>query len=299
MASVFNRIIDKKLGNPPQWMKSNVHYECIMGSVAYGVSSDTSDMDIYGFCIPNKDMIFPHLKGEIPGFGNQTNRFEVWQEHHIKDTDKSKEYDISIYSIVKYFQLCMENNPNMIDSLFVPNECILHQTRVASYVRENRHKFLHKGCFHKFKGYSFSQLHKAEIKNPKEGSKRHQSIEKHGYDVKFAYHVVRLIDECDQILNTGDLDLRRSREHLKAIRRGDVSFEDIKSYFSEKEKYLEKSYNESKLPYSPNEQEIKTILLNCLEDHYGSLSDAVVIHGKAESALKQIEDIIHKFNGSI
>ena len=75
-------------------MIDNVHYLTMMGSVAYGVSSDTSDTDVYGFCIPKKDMIFPHLKGEIPGFGTQVKRFEQWQEHHIIDKEADKEYDV-------------------------------------------------------------------------------------------------------------------------------------------------------------------------------------------------------------
>jgi predicted nucleotidyltransferase len=54
-----------------------------MGSQAYGVNTDTSDLDIYGVCIPPKEMIFPHLAGEIPGFGQQIQRFEMWQEHKV------------------------------------------------------------------------------------------------------------------------------------------------------------------------------------------------------------------------
>jgi predicted nucleotidyltransferase len=251
-------------------------------------------MDIYGFCIPPKEYIFPHLSGYINGFGRKPPNFEVWTEHHIKDKDKNKEYDFSIYGIVKFFQLCMDNNPNMIDSLFVPQNCVLHQTRVATMVRDNRKMFLHKGCYHKFRGYSFAQLHKAEIKNPKEGSKRYEDIKNHGYDSKFLYHVVRLLDECEQILTLGDLDLQKSKEYLKAIRRGEVSEEDVKSYFNEKEKYLNKCYEESKIPYSPDEDKIKTLLLNCLEDHYGSLEKAYFDPGKAEKALMEIKQIIER-----
>lgn len=40
-----------------------------MGSIAYGVFADQSDRDIYGFCILPKEDVFPHLAGEIPGFG--------------------------------------------------------------------------------------------------------------------------------------------------------------------------------------------------------------------------------------
>ena len=157
----------KGLIHCPPWLPNNCVYLVQMGSVAYGVSGDTSDIDVYGYAIPKKEDIFPHLKGEIIGFGKQKENFGQWQEHHIKDTGARKEYDFSVYSIIKYFQLVMENNPNMVNSLFVPQRCILHNTPIGEMVREKRNLFLHKGCFHKFKGYAFSQVSKMKSKKHK------------------------------------------------------------------------------------------------------------------------------------
>ena len=50
---------------PPHFLPSNVMYETIMGSIAYGVSSEQSDRDIYGFCIPRKEEVFSLPDGEI------------------------------------------------------------------------------------------------------------------------------------------------------------------------------------------------------------------------------------------
>jgi len=263
-----------------------------MGSIAYGVSSDSSDSDVYGFTIPRKDQIFPHLSGEIPGFGKQINRFSQWSEHHIIDRDTQKEYDFTVYSIITYFQLLMDNNPNMVDSLFTPDNCVIHSTQIGNLVRDNRKIFLHKGCWPKFKGYSYSQLHKMSIKNPEPGSKRYADIMKNGYDTKFAYHVCRLLDEVKQILTLHDLDLQRSREQMKAIRRGEWTEPDIRDYFSREEKNLEKIYAESTLPWGPDEDKIKQLLLDCLEIQYGSLDKCVVVGNNYEVALRKIEDII-------
>jgi len=161
---LLNKLKNKSLIHPPHWLPDNCVYLVQMGSVAYGVSNDSSDMDIYGYCIPPKEMVFPHLSGEIFGFGKQKKRFEQWQEHHINDPESRKEYDFSVYNIVKYFGLVMENNPNMVDSLFVPQRCIVHSTQIGEMVREKRKLFLHKGCFQKFKGYAFQSLHKAKTK---------------------------------------------------------------------------------------------------------------------------------------
>lgn len=73
------------LPNPPDFLVDAVQYEVIMGSVAYGVSNDSSDMDIYAFAIPPREMMFPHLRGEIPGFDQCSVQFEQYQQHHIQD----------------------------------------------------------------------------------------------------------------------------------------------------------------------------------------------------------------------
>lgn len=292
MSSIVQRVETLKLGHPPAFLANNLHYETMMGSVAYGVSSDTSDVDVYGFCVPPKTLVFPHLAGEIYGFGRQKKRFDQWQQHHIEDREKNKSYDISIYSIVKYFSLCMENNPNMIDSLFTPECCVLHITEVGQMVRDNRRIFLHKGAWHKFRGYAYSQLHKANIKNPE--GKRKETVDEFGYDPKYVYHLVRLLDEIEQILQFGDINLLRAKEQLKAIRRGDSSLTDARQWFTEKEADLDRLYQESTLSDKPDEDRIKELLINCLEHHYGNLSDAVVVEGRYIGALKRIRGLLEE-----
>jgi len=294
MSSIVQRVTSRGLAQVPKAVESATQYEVVVGSVMYGVSDDLSDMDVSGFCIPSKDVIFPHLRGEIIGFGLQKKRFEQYQKHHIEDSEAGKIYDLTIYNIVKYFQLCMQNNPNMLDSLFAPDACILKITRVGNMVRDARKDFLHKGCWHRFKGYAYSQLHKARGKNPEKGSKREKIREKYGWDVKFGHHVVRLLLEVEQILSEGNMDLMRHREHLKAIRRGEISQDDVEKWAAEKEHALERLYEESKIPYSPNEQKIKNLLLHCLEEHYGNLSEEVVNPDAAVQALRDINQIVRK-----
>jgi uncharacterized protein len=289
----------RDLLHPPEFLLTNTMYLTMMGSVAYGVSGDTSDLDAYGFVIPPKTMVFPHLAGEIAGFGTPAPRFEQFQQHHIHDAaalaGKGRTYDLSIYSIVKYFQLCMENNPNMIDSLFTPQFCVLHITQVGSLVRENRNLFLHKGAWPKFKNYAYSQLHKMTTKQPV--GKRRETIEQYGMDVKFAYHTVRLLGEVEQILTEGTIDLQRNREQLKSIRRGEWTEEEVRQWASDKERQLEEAYHRSDLPPGPDEGRIKALLVQCLEMHYGNLGDAVTIPNAAEQTLAEIRRLLSRYDG--
>lgn len=293
---ILNNLYKQNLIHPPKWLISNTSYLTVMGSQAYGVSTDDSDLDIYGFCIPPKDVVFPHLAGIIQGFGNQGERFEQWSQHHIQDPNKKVEYDFAVYSIVKFFQLCMENNPNMVNALFVPRNCIMHSTPVSEHVRENRKLFLHKGSWHKFKGYAYSMMHKIRNKVNASNPRRAASIQEHGFDLKFAYHCVRLLNEVEQILVEGDLDLQRNREQLKEIRRGEWTLEQVEDYFQNKEKILENTYAASTLPYGPDEAVIKKILLECMELHYGDLSGAIRRDVNVDALVRDMRAVLDRYD---
>lgn len=280
--------------NIPKWLPDNCHYLTIMGSMAYGVAVDDSDLDIYGFALPPLGLIFPHTEGYIPGFGPKPPTFEQWQQHHlVANLDGFlKNYDFSIYSIVKFFQLCAENNPNMIDALFTPRNCVIHATEIGNAVRDNRRFFLHSGAVHKFKGYAYAQLHKIKTKTNPENPKRKAYVDEHGYDLKFAYHIVRLVNECQQILETGDLDLQRDNEILKSVRRGEWTLERLEEWFAAAEKRLDALVVDSKLPKVPDWQFLQRLLLECIESHYGTVSHAVTVEA---DLLKDIKSIVQRY----
>ena len=266
--SYVRRVHKRQLATMPPYVHGGLQLEVIMGSFAYGVSSETSDLDVYGFCIPPKAVVFPHTTGKFIFNYDKTvpGNFEQWQLHHVEDKEKKKDYDFTIFNIAKYFRLCADGNPNMIDSLFVPLRCVTHQTSIGTLVRERRFDFLSKKCWHTFKGYAFSQMHKMDIKNPE--GKRKEMVDKYGYDVKYAYHLVRLLNEIEQILLEGDLDLERNREQLKAIRRGEWKVEEVKEYFNDKEKSLEGLYLKSDLPHKAQYDKIRELLFECLSMYF-------------------------------
>lgn len=115
------------------------------------------------------------------------------------------------------------------------------------------------------------------------------------YDLKAAYHIVRLANECEQILIEGDLNLENSKDQLKAVRRGEMSLEELESWFKRKEEILDQLYVDSKLQYSPDYEKLKSVLFACLEEHYGSLNNVVgnTEVAKAISKLQQISKIVN------
>lgn len=300
MSSVVRDLARRQLLGPaPGFVAAGLQYEVIMGSIAYGVSNDGSDLDLYGFCIPPQEQVFPHLGGEIVGFDDPAPRFEQYQRHHIHDRDalggRGRRIDLTIYSVVKFFRLCMDNNPNIVDALFVPPNCVLHAGPAGELLRERRRQLLHKGAWHKFKGYAYQQLHKIRTKRPRGG--RRETVERYGYDVKFAYHVVRLLNEVEQLLTEGDLSLDRNREQLKAVRRGDWTLAELEDYFARKEPQLEALYQRSSLPPGPDRAAVKTLLLEVLEQHYGSFGKLGRDDRRALQALREIDQVLGRVRG--
>jgi predicted nucleotidyltransferase len=293
MASITDQLRKAQLLNgSPRFIENNVAYEVMSGSTSYGVDTEnSSDIDVVGYVMPPVVDLYPHLTGAIPGFGVKPKPFTTYVKHHMDYN--GKQYDLTLYSVVKFFQLCAENNPNMVDSLFVPERCVLHCTGAAAHVRAHRRLFLHKGAYHKFCGYAYSQLNKMRNKQPTSG-KRKEAVDKYGYDVKFAYHLVRLIDEVEQILTLHDLDITRSREMLKSIRRGEWSMEMVEEHFQNYQSVLLKMYQESTLRYEPDYQSLLKLLTECIEIHYGAIHAAPVSDSDLMITINQIKTLVNK-----
>lgn len=293
--SIVRKLEKKELLPPWKPYVKETCYEVIMGSFAYGVSNVGSDVDVYGVFVPPLEMVFPHIDGHIPNFGPKPEYVNVQQKHHINDEDTGKEYDFALYNLVEYFKLCMDNNPNMIDSLFVPRRCVVHIDEVGEIFRQNRRLFLHKGIHRRLFGYAERQMKNIRTKKPV--GKRAEMVEKFGYDVKYAYHLVRLVQQSEMVLMTGDLDLEANRELLKNIRAGQWTLEQLEEWFFKRRQDLETLYVDSKLRSAPDYDTLKSLLMQCLEARYGSLSAYFNLEGSDQVAadkLRRIKEIVNE-----
>ena len=252
-----------KIKEVPDWIKNSLIFEAKTGSHSYGCATENSDLDLNGICVPSLDILFPYKTiNYIYGFGTPPQKFENYQKNHLDGVD------ITVYNIVKFFHLCMNNNPNIVDILFSPEHCFTFLTPVGKHLIKNKEIFLSKKCYITFCGYAKSQLRKLNkvvINRPK----RKKLIKDFGYDTKFAYHLVRLLSECKQILSEGTLILDKEKELYKEIRSGKWSEKEIIDFFNFHSHQLEVIYNKSTLPEKANEEKIKKLLIDCIEMFHG------------------------------
>lgn len=125
--------------NPEEY----IIFEGMAGSHLYGTNTIDSDVDTRGVVVPPMNVLL-----------------DPFNEFNVKDSFDGGEDDRALYSIKKFFKLCADNNPNVLELLFVPPDKTTISSPYWEKIVENRHLFLSKNIKHRFLGYAFSQLEK-------------------------------------------------------------------------------------------------------------------------------------------
>src|SRR5690606_39631442 len=73
--------------------------------------------------------------------------------------------DIMYYEIKKFVELLLKNNPNILELLSTPDDCVLHRHPVINLLKSEM--FLSKLCNQTFGQYAYAQIKKARGLNKK------------------------------------------------------------------------------------------------------------------------------------
>jgi hypothetical protein len=118
----------------------------IVGSQAYGISTPTSDIDKKGVFIQSLDSIL--------GIG------------YIEQISDEKN-DQTFYEVRRFLELLRSNNPNILELLNLPEDCIVYKEPIFDQILEHKEKFITKICKASFGGYAIEQIKKARGMNKK------------------------------------------------------------------------------------------------------------------------------------
>lgn len=266
MTSLVRQLIHDQKISPPSFVYDNLVFEGSIGSQAYGCADgEGGDIDLVGIVMPPKAYLFPHLSGHIAGFGPAPPSLQDYQKHRI--VWRGQRYDLCLYSIERAFHLMRDNNPNLLELLYLPRRCVYHSSHIYEAMRSQRHLFLHKRCYDRFHGYGAAQLTKIDKVN-KKSKRRAAAIAEHGYDTKFGYHAVRLMMECRQLIAEGTMELDRHANLYRAIRAGAWSLEKLRTWFDIHERELLALLPACGLPDAPDDDGLRALLRQCIEHHY-------------------------------
>ena len=120
-------------------------YRCVAGSRMYGTSRPGSDVDIRGiFCLPASAYL--SLDGAPLQVSDERN-------------------DTVYYSFRRFIELAMNANPNIIELLYAPDDCVQWVSPVMQKLIDQRERFISKRCFLSHVGYAQAQIKRARGRN--------------------------------------------------------------------------------------------------------------------------------------
>jgi hypothetical protein len=123
----------------------HVLFSCVAGSRAYGTSTDESDEDIRGlYALPASC----YLELEAP-------------PAQLSDERGNVVY----FSLRRVIDLLAVANPNVLELLFMPQDCIRLSTAEMKELIDSRHLFITRQCADTHIGYAMSQIKKARGQN--------------------------------------------------------------------------------------------------------------------------------------
>lgn len=124
----------------------------LAGSHAYGTNIETSDVDIRGIFVAPQEYT----------------RTPFYTVNEV--TDETQE-DTKLFELNNFIKLYTDMNPNIVETLWVPDSAIIQKTEVYDHLCSYRQQLMSKKAAFTFSGYAISQLkrikgHNKWINNP-------------------------------------------------------------------------------------------------------------------------------------
>ena len=133
-------------------MKENMLVKHYAGSISYGTNLPTSDVDFRGvFCADPINVRTPFFT--------------------VRECEDQTEEDTKLFELAHFMKLCLDCNPNVVETLWVDDNDITFRTPAYDHLRAHRHELLSSKIAFTTSGYALAQLkrikgHNKWINNP-------------------------------------------------------------------------------------------------------------------------------------
>src|SRR5687768_17428147 len=197
-------------------------YRCVVGSRAYGLETEDSDVDRRGVYVAPAELQWS-LFGAPEQFEDNAEQACYWE-------------------LQKFLIMALKANPNILECLYSP--MVEKVTEIGQELLSIREAFLSQMIFQTFNGYAMSQFKKIE-----------QDIRNHGeVRWKHAMHLLRLLLTGAATLREARVPVRveTHREKLLAVKRGELPWPELDAWRKELHHDFEHALAQTKLPERPD-----------------------------------------------
>jgi predicted nucleotidyltransferase len=197
-------------------------YRCVVGSRAFGLDTELSDVDRRGIYLPPADL--------------------QWSLYGVPEQLENNETQEAYWELGKFVRLALKANPGILECLYTTE--VEEATDLARELLGMRQIFLSKLVYQTFNGYVLSQFKKLE-----------QDLRTHGaIKWKHAMHLIRLLLSGITIMREHRVPVRvvEHRDRLLAIKRGELPWEEVDAWRLQLHKSFDKAFSSTSLPDRPD-----------------------------------------------
>lgn len=216
----------------------NTILEGVTGSIAYGLNTENSDVDIKGvYLLPTTKVLSLRFNPE-------------------KTTIVHENPDLAYYEVAKFMRLVAGGNPTVSELLWLEDYTVL--TPTGQLLIDNRQHFLStRAVTDAYRGYALGQAKRLSNRQA-EGLDGYDSALKNRFS-KHTRHCFRLLLQCRQLLETGELTVKVTPEQREWLfKMGEQTPETVVDAFIAEDSKMDNIV--SVLPDEPNWKELDKII---------------------------------------
>ncbi len=211
---------------------AHVIYRVVVGSRAYGLDHEASDIDLRGIYLPPASL--------------------HWSIYGVPEQLEREGEDACYWELQKFLSLALKANPNVLECLYSPQ--VELATPLALKLLEQREVFLSKMIYQTYNRYVMSQF--------KSLTKQHERGE--AVRLKHAMHLIRLMLSGITILEEGFVPVEvdaATRDALLAVKAGELSWAQVDAWRLELHARFDHSFEASHLPERPDYARVNDFLV--------------------------------------
>lgn len=178
-----------------------------------------------------------------------------------------------MYSLRKWLRLALQGNPTVLLLLFAPEHEIVSITPLGRDLRDNSDMIVSRLAGRRFIGYLHSQRRRMVDGTVARRVNRPELVARHGFDSKYASHMVRLGVQGVELLETGRITLPMPEPWLtwiRDLRQGRHTQQEAMDAAEGLEARLEELITSSDLPERPDHARADKWLVDAYESMWAS-----------------------------
>src|SRR3954447_6935132 len=177
-----------------------VIYRCVIGSQAYGLAGEDSDIDRRGIYLPPADL--------------------HWSLYGVPDQLENDAAQEAYWEIQKFLVLALKANPNVLECLYTPT--VEKATPLAEKLLAMRSIFLSRLVYQTYNGYVLSQFKKMQTHLRNQGTVKWKHV----------MHLIRLLLSGISTMREGFVQVHvgARRDELLAIKRGQMPWTEVEAW---------------------------------------------------------------------